>query len=383
MKTCRVAVLTPPGSGAIATLTVVGDNAWDIVRARLQRPGGRLLPIVPTAQRFWFGTLGDSVGDEVVVAQTRVEPEPWVEIHCHGGQAVVRWLTELLVQDGCTEVHWRELLTMPDSRPEDPRALEPLSQASTLRTANILLEQYHGAFRSAIRTILDHWGSPSSESQLRELTQFASLGRHLVAPWTVVVAGAPNVGKSSLLNALAGYARSIVAPVPGTTRDVVTVRLALDGWPIEFADTAGMREAIESLEAGGIARARQAASRADLVLWVMDPTDPHPLRLPMGLTDRPVIVVYNKADLARTTPEGDFYPVSALTGDGVAGLGTVIARTLVPVTPMAGAAVPFTPLLADRVEQAMQALQSHQGNAAREILIACRNDRGTGESVLC
>lgn len=376
MKTCRVAVLTPPGSGAIATLALSGANAWDIVRARLQRPGGRPLPATPTTQRFWFGTLGEDVGDEVVVAQTRTEPEPWVEIHCHGGQAVVRWLMSLLVQDGCTEVHWRELLTIPDSQPEDPRALEPLGHASTLRTANILLDQYHGAFRQAVQAILDTWGTPSSESQLRELAQFSELGRHLVAPWVVVVAGAPNVGKSSLLNALAGFPRSIVAPVAGTTRDVVTVRLALDGWPIEFADTAGMREAIETLEAGGIARARQAASQADLVLWVMDPTLPHSQWPPEALTTRPVILVHNKSDLAPTPREDGSYHVSALTGDGVTGLGIAIARKLVRASPAAGAAVPFTPQLADHVEQAVQFLQLKQLNMARETLIACLNDRG-------
>ena len=70
-----------------------------------------------------------------------------------------------------------------------------------------------------------------------------SVGLRLVSGWRVVLAGRPNVGKSRLLNALAGYERAIVDPTPGTTRDVVTVRTALDGWPVELADTAGLRDA--------------------------------------------------------------------------------------------------------------------------------------------
>lgn len=376
MTHCRVAVLTPAGSGAIATIAVVGVNAWEIVRARLQRPGGKRLPETPTPHQFWFGTFGEDVGDEVVVAQTRAEPEPWVEIHGHGGQAVVRWILELLVQDGCTETRWQDLPpswtgTVPNT---DNRALEPLSRASTLRTANILLDQYHGAFCTAVRAILDNWNTPAAESQLRELARFAPLGRHLVKPWHVVVAGAPNVGKSSLLNALAGYQRSIVAPIAGTTRDVVTVRLAWEGWPIEFADTAGMREAIESLEAGGIARAKQAVGHADLVVWVCDQTDPDSPLPPVGLTDRPILIVRNKSDLADSATPDDSFPVSATTGAGIAGLGSVIARRLVPHTPTDGVAVPFTPALANRIEEAVHLLQSHRFDAARESLISCLID---------
>ena len=83
----------------------------------------------------------------------------------------------------------------------------------------------------------------------------------------MVVAGAPNVGKSSLVNALAGFQRSVVSEIAGTTRDVVSVQLAFDGWPVELTDTAGLREA-EGLEAEGVARANRALAEADLVLWV-------------------------------------------------------------------------------------------------------------------
>src|SRR5262249_19550483 len=105
---------------------------------------------------------------------------------------------------------------------------------------------------------------------LQSLVRACGLGRHLTAPWRIVVAGAPNVGKSSLINALAGYARCVVSATPGTTRDVVTTFLAIAGWPIEVADTAGLRTASENLEEEGIGLARRAMRTADLCLWVLD-----------------------------------------------------------------------------------------------------------------
>jgi hypothetical protein len=91
----------------------------------------------------------------------------------------------------------------------------------------------------------------------------------LTTPWRVTVAGAPNVGKSSLVNALAGYQRSVVSATPGTTRDVVTTVIALDGWPVELSDTAGMRDDAVRWRARKYSRGG-AAREADLCLWVLD-----------------------------------------------------------------------------------------------------------------
>ena len=145
-----------------------------------------------------------------------------------------------------------------------------VTRAPTLRAAAVLLDQSHGAFASAVAGCLEDL------SQLPRLAALAAVGRHLVEPWQVVLAGPPNVGKSSLINALAGFERSVVAPVAGTTRDVVTVRVAFDGWPVELSDTAGLRDSGEALEAEGIARTKSRLASADLVVWVMDLTDPVP-----------------------------------------------------------------------------------------------------------
>jgi tRNA modification GTPase len=169
---------------------------------------------------------------------------------------------------------------------------------------------------------------------------------------TVVIAGRPNAGKSSLMNRLAGYEAAIVTPIPGTTRDVVRERISIDGMPLHVLDTAGLRDAGDAIEEEGIRRAQAEMQRADRVLFVIDAAlDPgarafraEAARLP---PDVPVTLVFNKCDLATGLPVADTVSgppritLSALTGAGVdelrahlkqvmgyhsAGAGTVSAR---------------------------------------------------------
>ena len=352
MSDTRVSLLTPPGAGAIATVAVAGPGAWEVAR-RLFRPAGPTpLPDTPPLHRVWFGRLGEGVGDEVVLAVTRVEPEPRVEAHCHGGRRVVRWVIEQFLALGCVETEWMSLDSVQPPR-RGGGALWELTRATTLRTASILLDQYHGGFDRAVRAILAD--PEAGRKQLAALAAFAPVGRHLVEPWKVVVAGPPSVGKSSLVNALAGYQRSVVSETPGTTRDVVTVPVAFDGWPVELADTAGLRSAT-GLEAEGIDRAKRSAAAGDLTVWVFDATTAEPEFPPPSQTR--TLYVVNKVD---QPPGWDFTNVpdaphvSAATGEGVPGLAAAIARTLVPHPPEPGAAVPFTPYLADLIEAARAA----------------------------
>lgn len=315
-----VTALTPPGTGAIATLEVAGPRAWAVVRA-LFHPASGTLPTSPELHRTWFG----NIGDEVVITVKQVEPQPIVEIHSHGGSQVVKWLLTQLENQGCGR------------KPTNERSWGLLQHARTTRTAAILLDQLQGAFAAAIRN------TPAS---LPRLTALAPIGRHLVEPWKVVIAGAPNVGKSSLVNAIAGYQRSVVSPVAGTTRDVVTTFVALDGWPVELADTAGLRRATESLEAEGIELARRFLREADLVVWLLDGGDANPV-WPTDTNN--TLVVVNKADHPLAFDAADLLCVSATTGDGVPQLIAEVVRRLVPVAPLSGEAVPYTPALADLV----------------------------------
>lgn len=314
-----VALLTPTGTGAIAVLELAGPDAWPAAR-KLFRPVGKPLPESPILHHTWFGTLGD----EVLLSVKQIEPEIVLEIQCHGGLQVVKRLFADFSREG---IH---------VQPSGQRPCESLAHARTVRTAAILLDQANGAFDRAF----------CDPRNLPRLAELAPVGRHLVEPWKVVIAGAPNAGKSSLVNAIAGYQRSIVSPVAGTTRDIVTTLVALDGWPVELADTAGLREAAESLEAAGVEQARRFLEHADLVVWLLDGTDPHPVWPERG---DPLIAV-NKSDcrLAFDLPAG-VMSISAATGYGIDGLIAAIVRRLVPVDPLPGEAVAYTPELADRV----------------------------------
>ncbi len=253
---------------------------------------------------------------------------------------------------------WQEFERLTGENPLHVQAISSLAQAPTVRTAAILLDQAQGTFQRAIDEItqlLRAGDVASATDRLATLQQHSGVGKHLTTPWRVVIAGAPNVGKSSLLNAIAGYQRCIVAPTPGTTRDVVTALVALDGWPVELMDTAGMRSTAESLEAAGILLAKDAAASADLCLWVLDASQPpvwpespiEPLQFVINKTDLPAAWEFSQTQGA--------IGVSALVGTGIRELCEAIVRRLVHDVPAEGAAVPFTPELCDAVETALAA----------------------------
>jgi tRNA modification GTPase len=187
------------------------------------------------------------------------------------------------------------------------------------------------------------------------------------------------VGKSSLINALAGYQRAVVSDVAGTTRDVVTVPVAFDGWPVELTDTAGLRES-EGLEAEGVERAKKAIGDADLVLWVLDAAEresgwPRPGECPVY----DVIFVTNKIDLVPTWDPEEFrrrewgVAVSATAGTGLLELIAEIVKRFVPEPPPPGAAVPYSPRLADLVCSAHNALEGGRVEEARRLLGECHS----------
>jgi tRNA modification GTPase len=367
----RIACLTPPGKAAVATLGVRGPLAWTIT-STLFRPRQGTLPESPCAGQFWLGQLGAEVRDEVILAVKEITPAVSLEIHCHGGAAVVRLIESLYAQGGALVCTWQEIQRDTAGPAWQADALEWLVQAPTERAAAILLDQYEGAFHRAVEEALAALAAGRIETAtelIHRLAHRTALGRHLVHPWSVVIAGAPNVGKSSLVNALAGYTRSVVAATSGTTRDVTTTTLAIDGWPIELGDTAGIRDDAGTIEAEGIARARAAMAKADLCLWVHDGADASCVGV--GGLSRQVVI--NKADLA---PAWDWsrFPeaprVSATSRTGLHELCEAISRWLVPDPPAPGEAVPYSPGLCDRIEAAASLLASNRMAATQELQAA-------------
>jgi tRNA modification GTPase len=368
-----VACLTPAGSAAIATLALHGPRAWEVVRDLWQpgSPSAAQLPEAPEPGWSTLGRLGQELADEVVVAMKRSVPIPWVEVHCHGGREVVRLLMDTFAKHGVQSCTWQQFERLTQEHPITASAAIVLTHALTARTAAILLDQHQGAFLRAVDAIQEALARDDGGQAMRlldELVRHASVGRHLTIPWRVVVAGAPNVGKSSLVNALAGFPRCVVAATPGTTRDVVTTLIAVDGWPMELADTAGVREGTELLEGQGIGLALQAATAADLCLWVDDASMPPVAPSLIGTNLRRII---NKIDLPPAwdlDQAPDAVRVSARTGTGLDELCHALAQWLVPDSPPPGTAVPFTPAISDRILDAGEKVSLGRTDLARQSL---------------
>jgi tRNA modification GTPase len=371
------ACLTPPGTAALATLAIRGPQAWSIARSLFQ-PRGKATPLPdePQPGQIWLGRFGAEAADDVVLSVKPSGPTFGVEISCHGGAEVIRLLLDLLKERGAQLCSWPDLEGLSREDPLNALALAALSEAKTTRTAAILLDQLHGAFARAIDEILaclQRGQLDEAGAKLEELNRNATVGRHLMTPWRVTIAGAPNVGKSSLLNAIAGYQRCIVSPTPGTTRDVVTAVVAIDGWPIELADTAGLRSGEGALEAEGMQHARAALGRADLCLWVIDGSSVP--AWPDSRIERLRIVV-NKIDLPSAwdlSEAGDAHRVSVRTGAGVAELCEDVAHWLVPNPPATGGAVPFTEELCTAIAEACTQLKAGDVPTAMQLLVAIRH----------
>ena len=197
-------------------------------------------------QQIHFGRWGSDPAEDVVVCRTGSQS---YEIHCHGGDAAVRRIMADLKSLGCEIVDWQSQLET------DSEHAHALSRATTLRAAGWIATQAGRMERTLMEltALVADGKRDEAAERANKILAWANFGRHLTQPWEVVLAGRPNVGKSSLINALVGFDRSIVFDEPGTTRDVVTAETALDGWAIRFSDTAGQRGSSNELETAGIA----------------------------------------------------------------------------------------------------------------------------------
>jgi len=339
----RVIRLTPPGRGAVATLRIEGRGAVEAVESHFRARSGRPLAAYP-ADQIVVGRFGGDFGEEVVARRCG---DVAVELHCHGGRAAVARIEESLVSAGCRRATWSDWTRTQSDDAIAAAALVALAEARTERTAAILLDQCHGALRRAMDEILqdiDRGDAPSARQRIETLLAREKLGRHLTRPWSVVLAGRTNVGKSSLMNALAGYGRAIVHHAPGTTRDAVALATAIDGWPVELCDTAGLRAADDPVERAGVERARERLAQADLVVLVADQSVPWSAE-DQALADQwpAAILVHNKCDLPAPPghrPAG--LSTSAIRGEGIDVLLATIGRRLAPDLPPPGAPVPFS-----------------------------------------
>lgn len=389
------ALITPRGRGAVAVIRVCGviEVVGPAIDRHFHAANGRSIA-EQSLQAVRFGQWNDvessdnqqQTEDLVVCRVSDTE----IEVQCHGGDAAVNRILKHLTDAGIVTVTWQEQRATLTS-PFEAECREALSRTTTVRTAGILLEQANGLLQRELEELseLARDGSSSTaardelHSRLDALLGWSSCGRHLTTPRRVVLAGRPNVGKSTLINALLGYSRAIVYDQPGTTRDVVTGETAFDGWPVQIADTAGIRESpVDALEGEGIDRSHQAIQEADLLCLLFDVSEPETSDDRMLLremcskspNDRRWIAIASKSDLPSVwTPETnvELARVSSQTGGGLEELVSRIISILVPNVPPPGAPIPVTKRQVAWIFQASACVARDDFQGASEALQNC------------
>ncbi|MBI1321845.1 hypothetical protein GC170_01465 [bacterium] len=366
--------MTAEGPGAIGVLRIWGASAFEVAdRVFRPRIGRRpLRDSAPGELRLgWFG------GDEVVAVLIQEESTGLmeVEIQGHGSELLLDALIELLAKHRIASASRDDYIKAHGIRRLERLAIEKLGQSTTTRSANVLYRQSRGAMRANLEKIgvaIDANDIEAAALELDDLLRTADFGTRLASGFRVALAGPPNVGKSTLINALAGFERSVVSPTPGTTRDAVDVAVVLDGWPIVLTDTAGLRAATaDPLEAEGIRIAREEHRRADLVLKMTECSSEPDL----CEYDARTIDVRTKADLA-TDEEIERAArmasgpviVSAQAGDGLEGLMERIVQTVAPIELAERSAVVFDESLARSLREVRLNLSNGEIDSARSDL---------------
>ncbi len=370
MPACDASAMlhTPPGRGGIAAIVLTGPDRHAAL-AGCFRPRSGHDEAVPG--RLQLGQLIDDAGntlDEIVVAHT---PDA-LELNIHGGPAVARAALHRLQDLGVT-------VCQPDAAanafcPAHPRWDNPaigreLLTAMPAVTAPRVAQALSCQWAAGLSELADQ-PSPDARDLRRAADAIKTMTR-LLTPPTVVLAGAPNTGKSTLANALAGRTVSIVHGLAGTTRDWVATAILIAGLPITLIDTAGLfeveaRNDPHGIDQASIARARDHATRADLVLLLSTHCAAD---IPDWLAGRNVLRIVTQCDRYPTDSAADAN-IAAHTGEGIDALKAAVLARLGLDSLDIHAPAAFTPRQADLLNQAADALDAGDTPLARHHLDA-------------
>ncbi|HEY5893038.1 MAG TPA: tRNA uridine-5-carboxymethylaminomethyl(34) synthesis GTPase MnmE [Chthoniobacterales bacterium] len=320
------AISTPFGEGAIAVIRISGPQALPILGSVFggPTPQPRMLSRGRIEEN---GAVIDDVLAVVFKAPKSFTGEDMAEIHCHGGLWVTRKILDALIRAGARVAEPGEFslraftngkmdLTQAEAVMDVIRAQTDLALRAAQEQLAGRLGQQVAALRQALLEILAHVEAyidfpdediepetgeiilnriRTTKRDMETLVATADQGRLLREGVRTVIHGAPNVGKSSLLNILTGFDRAIVSATPGTTRDTIEEHVNIGGIPLRLIDTAGIRDDTDDhLEKLGIERSRNALAQADLILHVFDASEPPPSAFP---DDPRTLIILNKSDL--------------------------------------------------------------------------------------
>jgi tRNA modification GTPase len=371
------AIATAPGAAGLAVVRLSGARARGIADAVFA--GGGLASVPANTLRHGWAVAADGVRlDEVVAAVFRAPHsytrEDVVELSCHGGRLSAERVLGALLAAGARLAGPGEftLRAFLNGRLDlaQAEAVADVIEAETSGAHALALAQLAGELSARLGTITERLrdaaaevearvdfaedvggvevpapvidGIAAAESDLAALLEGAAYARAIREGVRVALVGRPNVGKSSLFNALLGEHRAIVTAEPGTTRDLVSEPLEIAGIRVTLTDTAGLREGGDEAESEGVARARAALERSGLVIWVIDAAaalEAGDHAIAGSLTERRVIAALNKSDLPAVAERAEieslvgvspcaWVRVSARTGAGVRELEATLARLL-------------------------------------------------------
>jgi tRNA modification GTPase len=347
-----VGISTPPGEGAIGIVRMSGDASLDIIKELFINKNNQHVDKFEN-RKLTYGMIVDdgTIIDEVLVACMKAPHtftrENIVEINCHGGVVPIRRIVEALLKKGCRmaepgEFTKRAFLNGRLDLAQAESIMDMIS-AKTTKGFDVAYKQMEGALSKTVREIredllqilahvevnIDYPDEDIEELTYTELLESlnkvqprighllssSEAGRIIRDGLSTVIVGKPNVGKSSLLNALLKESRAIVTDIAGTTRDIIEEFLNIDGIPIKIVDTAGIRDTDDVVEKIGVERSKEFFNKADLVLVMLNAgealTD-EDREILSYIHDREVIVLVNKTDLEAKI---DYDELSSLVGD--------------------------------------------------------------------
>ena len=395
------AIATPPGMGGIGIVRVSGPLAPRLALA--------VLTAVPPARMATLAAFRDEGGRVLDQGVALFFPGPGsftgedvLELQGHGSPVVLDRLVRALVALGARAARPGEFTERAFLNGKidlvQAEAVADLIESAHEGAARAAAQTLQGAFSTMVRALDERLaalrchveaaldfpdealdiaedtalaaGLTALSSDIAEAARRGREGRILQEGVRVAIAGPPNVGKSTLLNALAGHEAAIVSPYPGTTRDLLRERVVIEGVALELTDSAGLRATDDPVEREGIRRAEAALAQADCVLWLVDDSVQEPPPAPPAS-----LIIYTKIDISGRAsgpcPEG--YAVCAPSGAGIAALRAGLrARFLAPAQDSeaegAFSARRRHVVALERVERAIAAAQAHQGEGSAELV---------------
>ena len=364
------AIATAPGVGAVGIVRLSGPESYRIANDLFQPKGDKCVCDLD-AGRVVYGQVrseGELVDESLLLtfrAPHSYTGQDVIELQTHGGPAVLRTVLDLCTQRGARLarpgeftlraylngrldlVQAEAVLDLVNAQSDSARRSAALGLSRALSEQLDLIQSDITQVYGNIQAVFDYpeEGVPESAfaeplgraiARIDRLLATAKAGAISQRGAKLALIGRPNAGKSSLLNALLGYQRSIVSDIPGTTRDYLEAPLTIGGVPVTAIDTAGIRHTDDLIEASGVVAAKDIAANADLSLLLVDASEPltdEDRALVAGLEPTRTLIVVSKTDLPHAWDEASLgalsFPVSAITGEGLDALKDATRNTLI------------------------------------------------------